>query len=437
MTMSATAKKIFIICVLISGAVLIGFLLVGTPRAGDDFDSSIEYLTAEVTRGPLVAAVAATGRIKAVLEVKVGTQLSGQVAELHADFNDLVTAGQPLAQLDARSYEARMREAKANLDISRANVLLQQAAIVVAKERIASAEARSEESKRKFDRLESLRKNNTVSQAAVDEARAEYQAASATHRGEQAQFRIKEAELEDAVARVARDDALLAQVEIELSRTLITAPIDGVIVGRGVEEGQTVAASLQSPTLFEIAQDLSQMEVHVRVDEADIGQIQVAQPISFTVDAYPAQLFNGSVTEIRKSPAVVNNVVTYTVVVSAENPDLLLLPGMTATVRMVVLEVADAIRIPNAALRFRPPGISRSKPGPLASQDGDAPAGRPAVVWVSSLLGDPAPMEIRIGASDGSATELLSGNLDEGDEVVVGTRRSADKPSLLDLRRGS
>jgi HlyD family secretion protein len=212
-----------------------------------------------------------------------------------------------------------------------------------------------------------------------------------------------------------------------------------VVIGRGVEEGQTVAASLQAPTLFEIAQDLAQMEVHVSVDEADIGQIEIGQAITFTVDAYPAQVFTGSVTEIRKSPAVINNVVSYTVVVSSENPDLLLLPGMTATVRMVVMEVSNAIRIPNAALRFRPPGASATAPGAVdaTSHTADSSDGRPAIVWVSGLLGDSSPIEIRVGASDGSATELLSGELDVGDTVVVGMRRSADKPALFGIRLGS
>jgi len=283
-----------------------------------------------------------------------------------------------------------------------------------------------------------LRKNGSVSQASIDEATSVYQSASAALRGEKAQLQVKQAELKDAVARVAREEALLAQVEIDLSRTLITAPIDGVVIGRGVEKGQTVAASLQSPTLFEIAQDLAQMEVHVRVDEADIGQIAIGQPISFTVDAHPATVFTGAVTEIRKSPSVINNVVSYTVVVSAENPDLLLLPGMTATVQMVVLEVADAIRIPNAALRFRPPG-GRMEPKPTA--DGAttvdaARAGRPAIVWVAGLLGDPEPIEVRIGASDGNRTELLSDNLGAGDNVVVGMRRTPDKASVFGIRLG-
>lgn len=432
-------KKIYLFSFGSVTALLLVFLLVRSPAANDGFGSEIRYLTAEVTRGSLVATVTATGRVRAMLEVKVGTQLSGQIAELFVDFNDEVQVGQPLAQLDSRSYEAKKREATANLEIARAKVLYQNAAIKVAGEQITSAEAQYAEAKRIYDRRRALRKKGTMSEAAVDEADAQFQSAAAALRGERAQLLIRRAELKDAEARVAREEALLSQAEIELSRTLITAPIGGTIVGRGVEKGQTVAASLRAPTLFEIAQDLSQMEVHVSVDEADIGQVQIGQEVSFTVDAYPARDFTGSVIQIRKSPAVRNNVVTYTVVVSAQNPELLLLPGMTATVQMVVLEVSDAIRIPNAALRFRPPGnaTTKTRVETATSESSAETNGRLAIVWVTGLLGGPSPVEVRVGASDGTATELLSGSLDVRDKVVVGMTRSANKPTLFGIRLGS
>lgn len=428
-----TMKRLTVIGLLAGALVVGGGFALNSQRAIDGLPADVRYVTAEVTRGSLVATVTATGRVKAVLEVKVGSQLSGQIAELFVDFNDTVTAGQRLAQLDARTYEARMREAMANLQVTQANVLLRKAAITVAGEQIASAEAHFEEAERKFKRTEALRRNNTVSQAAVDEARAEYQAAGAALRGERAQLGVVQAELKDAEASVVRQQALLTQAEIELSRTLITAPIDGVIVGRGIEEGQTVAASLEAPTLFEIAQDLTDMEVHVRVDEADIGQVKTGQPISFSVDAYPNREFSGSVVQIRKSPTLRNNVVTYTVVVSAANPDLLLLPGMTATVQLIVLEAADVVRIPNAALRFRPPV---AVPLPPADDEPGAP-GRAAIVWVPGLLGDPTPTAVRVGGNDGSATELLSGPLEPGEEVVVGMTRPLDRPSVFGIRLGS
>ncbi len=430
-------KKKTVLAGLAIFGILLALVLVRALAARDAPDSDVEFFTAEISRGSLVSTVTATGRVKALLDVDVGTQISGQIAKLYADFNDTVTAGQPLAQLDARTYEAQTLEATANLDVARANVLLQQAAIAVGRERIASAQAEFDEAERKLERFEALKKDGSVSQAALDEARASYQSAAAALRAEQGQIQVREAQLMDAEARVAREEALLAQAKIELSRTLITAPIDGVIVGRGVEEGQTVAASLQAPTLFQIAQDLSQMEVHVSVDEADIGQIEIGQAIRFTVDAYPADVFTGSVTEVRKSPSVYNNVVTYTVVVSAQNPELLLLPGMTATVQMVVLEVENALRIPNAALRFRPPSGWAEQRKHEASPVDEASAGRPAIVWVQRLLGDPEPVEVRIGPSDGSATELLAGDLDAGDEVVVGMRRAPGKRSVFGIRLGS
>lgn len=448
------------------GVFLLGALVAGISGATGGQGSGQQFLTAHVSRGDLISVVTATGAVKALLDIKVGSQLSGQVAELLVDFNDPVTKGQPLAKLDARTYEAKVREARAAMRVTKAKVQLHDAAITqanadlesakakmsVVEERMGGAEARYAEAKRDFGRKKALRKKRAVSQASIDKAEAEFHATAALFRAEKAQLRVEkaaissaraslrraQAEYQDAVATVERQEALLSQAEIELSRTVIRAPIDGIVVGRDVEQGQTVAASLEAPTLFQIANDLFHMEVHVRVDEADIGRVRIGQKIRFSVDAYPGREFSGAVVQVRKSPTVIDNVVTYTVVVSAPNPDLLLLPGMTATVRIVVLERHDVLKVPNAALRFRMPkslGASTKTRTRSADRKQGAP-GKPGTVWMTDGSGSPEAKAVRIGASDGVATELLSDTLKSGDPVVVGVIRPPKTTSFFGLRFG-
>jgi HlyD family secretion protein len=359
------------------------------------------FRTAVVERGPLVASVSATGALAAVVTVAVGSQISGQIKELHADFNSPVRRGQVIARLDPATYEARVSQARADVDTARAAVLNQEAQVERARAdvenaRAGHAEARAQtvraqvavgDAQRDIDRKAELfrreliaRSERDTSQAAHDSALAQLDATRAKEQSlaagivaAAAQLRVAEAMLQSAQAQVRQKEAALHQAQVDLERTIIRAPVDGVVVSRSVDVGQTVAASLQAPTLFTIAQDLTKMQVETNVDEADIGRIRLEAPATFTVDAFPGQSFSGVVTQIRKAAQTVQNVVTYTVVIAVANPGGRLLPGMTANVRMIVAERPDALKVPNAALRFRPPG--EPAPLPLPRRGGGRPPG--------------------------------------------------------------
>ena len=439
-------KRALIVVVLL-GLVAAAIVALGPGRAG----GGASYLTAPVERGDIVTTVTATGTLKALVTVEVSSQLSGQIAELYADFNDDVAKDQPIAELDQAIFAARVREATAALEVAQAQVLIEQAAVdkaeadlanvraarAVVDERMAGIGVRVEETRRDLDRKEALAEKGTISESEVDRARAEYLAAAAELSAEKAEalvadaailsaeaaLRMARAEVANAGAVVKQKQAALEQAEVELARTVIRSPIDGVVIGRDVDRGQTVAASLEAPKLFEIAQDQRRMELHAKVDEADIGRIRVGPAASFTVDSFPDRDFQGTVVQIRKAPEVVENVVTYTVVVSAENPDLVLLPGMTAIVRIVVDETRGVLKLPNAALRFRPGGAE--------AEDGAA-----TVVWVKGPGGEPAPVAVQTGATDGRATELVEGALGEGVAVIVGSAPVRDEPTVLGLKLG-
>ena len=434
-----------IILVMLAAAGMAAFFLISRGS-----DAEPVYLTAPVERGKLVTSVTATGTLKAVVTVKVSSQLSGQVAELHADFNDRVTKGQPLAQLDQSILAAKVREAKAALQVAQAQLLFRTAAVEKAEADLANARAgrtvvdkrttglvaRLEETRRDFTRKERLAAKGAISKRDVERSRAEYLAAQSALNAEQAQrtvegasiqsaqaaLRMAGAEVANLRAEVSQRKARLEQAEIELARTVIRSPIDGVVIGRNVDRGQTVAVSLEAPTLFEIAQDLSRMELHAKVDEADIGRIRAGPKARFTVDSFRDRTFEGTVVQIRKAPKLEKNVVTYTVVISAENPDLVLLPGMTAVVRITVEETDNVLKLPNAALRFQP-------------EDRETQKGA-TVVWVKGLAGEPRPITVRTGASDGTATELVKGSLKKGDEVIVGRAPAPRNTGLFGLRLG-
>ncbi len=440
----------------LAGAGLLAFV------AGTDGDPPT-YRTAPIQRGALVSAVTSSGTVAAVVTVEVGSQLSGQVAELLADFNDEVRRGQPLARLDPQSFEARVRQAAAELEVARAELLSRQAAVeqaaadfanargtrVVAKAQTASVRATYDEAELDLRRKQPLAKSGAVPESALERALAKRDSALADLRAAEAQqrvqraaigsakaaLRIAEAKVEIARATIKQRKAALDHAEVELARSVIRAPLDGVVIGRNVDLGQTVAASLQAPTLFTIAQDLRLMQVEANVDEADIGRVKPGQRVTFTVDAYRGRTFGGEVAQIRKAPQVVQNVVTYTVVISTDNGDLALLPGMTATVRIVVAEKADVLKVPNAALRFRPSG-TRSRTVPLTRKEGGRVEGKPGVVWVPVEDGRPMAVAIRTGTSDGSATEVVSGPLSEGREVIIGTTPPRKRTRTLGLRGG-
>jgi HlyD family secretion protein len=252
----------------------------------------------------------------------------------------------------------------------------------------------------------------------------------------EADLELAQAELLNAVATVPQMEAALNFVEAELHRTVIRAPIDGIVIKRDVDSGQTVAASLEAPTLFTIAQDLREMKVHAKIDEADVGRIKVGQRSTFTVDAFPGRTFNGTVTQIRRAPEVIENVVTYTVVIETSNPDLLLLPGMTAIVNIVVRESGDGLTVPNAALGFAP----QDRPRQVVNLDLDEPpnraAGANASVWTLDRTGAPTPVPIHTGMSDGTVTEIVSGDLRAGQKVIVGQASANQDEALFGLRLG-
>ncbi len=248
----------------------------------------------------------------------------------------------------------------------------------------------------------------------------------------EAELRMAEANLVNANAVVEQREAALQQAEVDLERTVIRAPIDGVIIKRDVNPGQTVAVTLEAKTLFKIAQDLREMEVRGKIDEADVGRLQVGQTVRFTVDAYPERIFAGRVLQIRKSPEVTQNVVTYTAVVSAPNPDLLLLPGMTAVLRIAVSDTGDTLKVPNQALRFRPSGSDRVAAKNVASGSGQGAA----VVWAIGNDGALVPLNVALGVGDENSTQVLHGSLHEGQPLVVGIATPQSRTGIFGLRLG-
>lgn len=408
------------------------------------------YHLAKLERGPLTASVSATGTLSAVTTVQVGSQVSGQIKELHADFNSAVTKGQLIARIDPEIFEAKVKQAQAELESARAAVLNQlaqveraraevdnaRAALAVAKAQTAKARVGVVDTKRDLDRKTDLLKRELIAQAERDAAQVAYdsalaqleatlaqeQAQASSIQAAMAQLKVAEAQIESAQAQVRQREAALEQARVDLERTRIYAPVDGVVVSRSVDIGQTVAASLQAPTLFTIARDLTQMQVETNVDEADIGRIAPGQAATFAVDSFPRRTFTGRVVQVRKGAQVVQNVVTYNVVVSAQNSDLKLLPGMTANVKIVVERKPNVLRLPNAALRFRPPSADADS---AASGSQSAQEGVEGRVWVLDPDGKPRPVTIRVGIGDGNSVEVLSGDLKEGQEVIVGTPEPA------------
>src|SRR5499427_2185728 len=347
----------------------------GTPNGA-------RYRLAKVERGEITAYVSATGTLNPVIMVQVGTQVSGTIEKLFADFNSTVVPGQQLAQLDQASFRAKVVQAEANLDNARAdvknavaNVHNVRASIETARADMASRQAQRErarvaivDTKRILERQRALfarallaRNDAETAQTAYDAAVAQYnaaqadlEAAEAKLRATRAQLAAAEAQVEKANAQVHQAQAALEQARVDLDRTIIRSPVTGTVISRSVDVGQTVAASLQAPTLFTIAQDLTGMQVDTNVSEADIGYVAVGQQATFTVDAYPGQVMQGTVREIRQAPIIVQNVVNYNTVIAVDNPELKLRPGMTATVAILVAQRENVLKVPKAALRFQP-----------------------------------------------------------------------------------
>ena len=368
----------------------------------------VRYRTAPVERGQVISVVSATGTINPVVSVQVGTQVSGMIKSLHADFNSRVKVGDIVAVIDPEPFKARREQASSNLDMARASVV--------------RARADLAQRKRELSRVEVLLPEQFVSQNDADVAITNYQSA-------EAQLRVAEAQVKQAEAAVNAAD-------LELKYTVIRSPVEGIVVARNIEVGQTVASSFATPNLFLIALDLTKMQVDTNVSESDIGGMSEGKEAVFTVDAYPGMSFAGMVKQVRLAPISVQNVVTYNVVVSVDNADLRLKPGMTANVSIVVAQKDQVIKVPNAALRFVPPkgeGSPRDVGGRSSKGDTAHPVtldGRTMVtrtVWKQTEERELVAVPVQTGISDGSSTEVMSGSLAEGDLIVIGIERSGDE----------
>ena len=489
----------------------------------DPFAAPPSYRLAKIERGSITAAIAATGTLNPVVSVQVGSQISGQVKELYVDYNSPVKKGQLIARIDPESFSLKVNQAVADVEAARATGLTQRSNLAALQAQVARAKVLLADAEREHNRNQMLFEKNFVSAAVRDKALATVEAAREQLKAEQAHLGVGQAQVRNADAVVRQREAQLAQARVDLERTEIRAPVDGIVVKKSVEPGQTVAASLQAPELFVIAQDLRQMQVETSIDESEVGRIRVGQEATFTVDSFPGRTFRGNVAQIRKAAQVVQNVVTYIGVIRTSNPDLELFPGMTANVRVIVDTRENVFKVPNAALRFRPVGVaadgsaataSSSAPGDVSHEEkgkgkgrggqaflerltkelgltpeqrakiesiqnetrakvgtiqaeepserrrqaeriraearprilevlnpeqrgryeamagagrgraGGATAGR---VWTPTAEGQPRLVPVRLGLTDGTFTEVVSGDVQEGTEVIVGVATESTK----------
>lgn len=314
------------------------------------------FRTAKIERGTLTASVAASGTLAATVQVQVSSQVSGQIREVLADFNAEVRKGQVLARLDPETFEYRVRQAEADLEAARAQIAVQQATVAARRSDRNRAGINLDEARRDLERKQDLVARNFISPAERDRAAFLVKVLEQDLEAANAQVRLAEAQQKNVQATVAQRTAQVASAKVDLGRTVIRAPVDGVVIKRSIEPGQTVAVSLQAPELFLIAQDLRDMQVEVSIDEAEVSRVRVGQRTTFTVDAFPGRSFEGAVRQVRKASKSEQNVITYTAIVSAANEAMSLLPGMTANVRIITDVRENVLKVPNAALRFRPPG---------------------------------------------------------------------------------
>jgi HlyD family secretion protein len=409
--------------VLIAAVLTVGLAIGGYVFFNGERKPPVRYRTAAVERGPVVSLVTATGTINPVVSVQVGTQVSGMIKSLHADFNSVVKAGDVVAIIDPEPFRARRDQAASNLEMAKAN--------------LARAKTEQAQRRRELERTRALLAQQFVSQNDVDIALTNAEGA--------------DAQVNVALAQVKQAEAALNAAELDLKYTTIRSPVDGIVVARNVEVGQTVAASFATPNLFLIALDLTQMQVDTNVSESDIGGITEGKEAVFTVDAYPGIVFTGKIRQVRLAPINVQNVVTYNVVIGVDNQDLRLKPGMTANVSIVVAQRDQVLKIPNAALRFVPPKSElvefRHGAGAATQTEGAASAFRPGgngsaaskTVWKQTESGDLVPIAVQTGVSDGAATEIVLGEVAEGDQVIVGIEqpKSARSGSALPPGFGS
>lgn len=373
-------------------------------RRGD----KVQYLASSVLRGDINDAVDATGVVNAVVNVQVGSQVSGTIAKLNADFNSKVHKGDVIAVIDPQLFQGALLQSKADLANARANV-------VAAEAKLTEAEASRTQTKADFARAKALAETSIGSQQALDQAKANYETAKAA-------VQAATAAVTQANAQVNQKEAAVAVAQTNLNYTIIRSPIDGTVVARNVDVGQTVAASLQAPTIFTIAQDLAKMLVYAKVDESDVGRIRTGQPVSFKVDAFPKDVFHGVVTQIRMNPTTVQNVVTYDAIIEFENRDLKLFPGMTAYVTIPVATVTNVVKLPNAALHFKPVDAAMVEPHRPEPKHPES-----ATVWKLGHNGAIEAVDVTLGITDHAYTEVRAGALQPGDQVV--TTAVTSKPS--------
>jgi HlyD family secretion protein len=400
-----------------------------------------EYFTAKVEKGDIRQVIEATGTINPVTSVQVGSQVSGMISKLYVDFNSKVTKGQVIAEIDPKLFEGAVLQAQADLENA-------QAQLAAAKANLAKDQATLQQNKLDYERAAGLERQGVNSQQQLDQAKATYDAITA-------QVGSDRAAIQQAEAQIAQKTATLKVAQTNLDYTIIRAPINGTVVNRNIDIGQTVAASLQAPTLFTIALDLTKMQVYAKTDEGDVGEIQPGQKADFQVDAFPKEVFHGVVYQVRMNATSIQNVVTYDTIVNFDNPELKLFPGMTAYVSIPVASVTDAVKIPNAALRYKPDlppekvqelysrhGIAFTQPAPApvaakqpAASSRERVPPKPnsssdtAVVW--KLLPDRSlqPVGVHIGLTDHTYTALTAGDLQPGDELVTGA--TSAKPGSL------
>jgi HlyD family secretion protein len=470
-------KRFVLLLVILAGATAVFFLRI-PPSPSSVFDALLSvmpssfsanvdapaYRTAAVERGDIVQTVQSAGTLNALVLVEVGSQISGQIRELSADFNSPVTQGQVIARVEPEIYEAKLAQGQAEVEMAETMVSVQRAQIErdraavedakaageAAKAATMVAEVALDNAKQELERKRPLVKQNVVStadwervqnahrsaQAQLTALRAQELSKVAAVRAAEAALRMAEAQLNNTAAQVKQKKAALRQAQIDVDRTYIRAPVTGTVVNRAVSSGQTVAASLETPVLFTIAQDLKQMQVEASIVEADVSRFKIGQPVTFTVDAYPDRQFTGTIKQIRKAPRFIQNIVTYVVVISAENPDELLLPGMTANLQVVVSRREGVLKVPNMALRFRPAEQAEDGIKAEAATINTAQSATSGRVFVLNN-GHLVPKTLRLGITDGRDTEVVAGDLKEGELIVVGkpsTETASDRTFSFHLR---
>jgi HlyD family secretion protein len=426
--------------VIVIGAIAVALLLAAPLLKRGEH---IQYLAAKVLQGEIRDAVEATGIVNAVVSVQVGSQVSGTIGKLNVDFNSRVRKGDVIALIDPQLFQGALLQSTADLENARANV-------VAAKANLTKANATLVQTKADFERAQSLAQKKVGTEQALDMAKANYGAAKAS-------VDAAIAAIAQANAQVSQKDAAVAVSRTNLNYTVIRSPIDGTVVARNVDVGQTVAASLQAPTIFTIAQDLSKMLVYAKVDESDVGRIRAGRPVTFKVDAFPRELFKGTVSQLRMNPTTVQNVVTYDAIIDFANPELKLFPGMTAYVTIPVATAENVVKVPNAALRFQPPlppaevralyaqhgiDVEKQRADTPSSEGSDTSQGsrgstrrkggaESAVVWKLHADGSIEPVELALGITDHAYTEVTKafiGTLAPGDDVVTTSVSSKPGP---------